>query len=337
MHPELFEIPFTNGLTVKSYGLMMVIGFLLAVTIIRKLSKNITPDSQMVTNAALYALIAGIVGARVFYVLHYFGKFRGDLLSVFAIWEGGLELLGGVLFAMTVIILYLRFHKLPVRRYLDILAVGLMVALAFGRIGCLLNGCCFGKPANLPWAISFPYGSFSFNSQIYWNPERNRIEPQLILPGEFSQVNMNEHGITPYDLKPLEKLTEQQKQMVKKGGKYCALGVHPTQLYSSAAAFICAFILYRFRERNLKAELKNMKKILMKPGSAFAAMLILYAVIRFSIEFLRDDNPYEFDHFTISQNIAIAMFVLGLVLMVIFQKLKNDKVDVTKLTSKNSC
>ncbi len=181
MHPELFRIPFTQ-LTVKSYGLMMVIGFLAAVHIIRKLSKNITPDPQMITNASLYSLVAGVIGARVFYVIHYFNTFKDDFLRAFAIWEGGLELLGGVVAAIAVIVLYLRYHKLPARQYLDILAIGLMLALAFGRIGCFLNGCCFGKPCDLPWAVRFPYSSYAYTSQVEPNPTRNRTVPQLNLP-----------------------------------------------------------------------------------------------------------------------------------------------------------
>jgi len=137
MHPQLFEIPLIH-VTLKSYGLMMVIGFLAAVTVIRYLSRDITPDPQYITNAALYSLIAGVLGARLFYVIHHFDQYRDDLLSVFAIWQGGLELLGGVILAIAVIFLYLVYHKLPIRRYLDILAIGLMLALAFGRIGCRL-------------------------------------------------------------------------------------------------------------------------------------------------------------------------------------------------------
>ena len=205
-----------------------------------------------------------------------------------------------------------------------------MVALAFGRIGCFFNGCCFGKTSSLPWAISFPYGSGSFNSQIYWNPQRNRLEPQLILPDDFSLANRNINGIAPYDLKPLEKLTDEQKQLVKKG-KYIAFTVHPTQLYSSAAAFACAAILYFFRKRNLNAELQNLKKRLTKPGSTFAAMLIIYGMVRFFLEFFRDDYPYKFDSITIPQCQAVAMIIGGAVLMTIFQKLQSDKIDVKKL------
>ncbi|RKY23736.1 MAG: prolipoprotein diacylglyceryl transferase [Planctomycetota bacterium] len=314
MFPELFEIPIIH-LTVKSYGLMMVLAFLTAVYLIRRLSRNITPDPQMITNAALYALIAGIFGSRLFYVVHHFDQFRGRLFSVFAVWQGGLELLGGVLLAIAVIALYCRRHKLPVRRYLDILAVGLMAALAVGRIGCFLNGCCFGKPTNLPWAVRFPYGSFVYRSQIYPNLERNRPEPQLVLPDDFFGY-YNENGVWSQGLKPKKYLSQWQKQMVE-NGKYRCLPVHPTQLYSSANGAVLCFLLYLFWRRS-----KVGNGLFAAPGCTFSLMFILYGFTRFFIEFVRDDNPYEFDGITISQNVCIVMILLGVVLMVIFQKMK---------------
>ncbi|MGE5296668.1 MAG: prolipoprotein diacylglyceryl transferase family protein, partial [Solirubrobacterales bacterium] len=89
MHPELFEIPIVH-LTVKSYGFMMVLGFLAGVTVIRYLSRHFTRDPQHITNAALYSLIAGVAGARAFFVIHYYDQFRGNWGSLFAIWNGGL-------------------------------------------------------------------------------------------------------------------------------------------------------------------------------------------------------------------------------------------------------
>lgn len=319
MHPELFTIPFTH-LTVKSYGLMLVIGFMAAVSLIRRLGRNITPDPQFVTNAALYSLIAGVIGARLFYVIHYFERFRGNLLSVFAVWQGGLELLGGVILAISVIIFYLWYHKLPIRRYLDILAIGLMVALAFGRIGCFLNGCCFGKPTNLPWAVRFPYNSFAYRSQVEPNLKRNRSDPQLKLPSDFFE-NVQKDGLWYPELKPKEELTQIQKSLVN-GGPYRCLPVHPTQLYSSASAFLGCLILYLFwrRYRNV-GKSKDTGKFFCKPGCTFGLMFVLYGFVRFLIEFVRDDNPFELDGLTISQNICIAMFIFGIVLMIIFQKI----------------
>lgn len=316
MHPELFRIPFTE-LTVKSYGTMLVVGFLSAVYVIRRLSRDITPDPDMITNASLYALVAGVAGARIFYVLHYYENFRGDFTGMFKIWQGGLELLGGVIGAVAVIILYLRYHKLPARRYLDILAIGLMLALVFGRIGCFLNGCCYGKPTDLPWAVRFPYGSLAYQSQVMPDLKRDRPEPELRIPADFF-----ESGV----LKPYNRLTDEQKQQVTKGPYRC-LAVHPTELYSSADAAILTGVLYLFWRRSRKAEGAGVRKIFTGAGSTFALMFILYGVVRFFEEYLRDDNPFEtagwtiYKGGTISQNLSIYMVIMGIVLMLIFQML----------------
>jgi phosphatidylglycerol:prolipoprotein diacylglycerol transferase len=329
MHPELFRIPFTQ-LTVKSYGLMLVVGFLLAVHVIRRLGRNITPDPQMITNASLYDLIAGVVGARVFYVIHYLDKYRGELVQFFAIWDGGLELFGGVFAAIVVIVLYMRYHKLPIRQYLDILAIGLMLALAIGRIGCFLSGCCFGKPSDLPWAVRFPTVTMRDNrleySLVYQNQvlpdlKRNRLEPELKLPANFF-----DSGI----LKPFDELSDEQKGIIMIGPYRC-LPVHPTQLYSSANAAVLALILYLFWKRSQSARLSKNLKLFTIPGSTFSLMFILYSVTRFFIEILRDDNPFEYGWWaiykggTISQNISIYAFVAGIVLMLVFQKLSADE------------
>lgn len=330
MHPELFKLPFVD-LTVKSYGLMMVIGFICAISLIRRLSRNITPDPQMITNAALYSLIAGVVGARIFYVIHYFGKFKGDLLSVFAIWKGGLEVLGGLFLAVSIILAYLYYHKLPIRRYLDILGIALVLALAFGRIGCFSNGCCYGKPSNVPWAVRFPYASIPYLSQIYPDVGRGRFEPQLKLPNDFSIFHNSQSGIVPQDLKPFDSLTAEQKEQVTKGPYRC-LPVHPTQLYSSALAFLGSFLLYLFWKRAQNAEVAGKNKFLIKSGSTFALMFILYGTARFFLEFLRDDNPFEtawwilYKGGTVSQNLGIYMVIFGGILMAVFAKMKPDAI-----------
>ena len=328
MHPELIEIPFVN-LTVKGYGLMMVVGFLAAVTLIRYLSRSFTKDPQHITNAALYSLIAGVVGARVFFVVHYFDSFRDEPLSVFAIWKGGLELLGGVLMAIAVILLYIRYHKLPLRHYLDVLAVGLMLALVFGRIGCFLNGCCYGKPTELPWGVRFPYGSFACRSQVQADPERGRAEPHLRLPPDYFGYFDKDGDYQP-GLKPWESLTPQQQEQVT-GGPYRCLPVHPTQLYTSASAAVLCLILYLFWRRAQKAEQIGKYPFATKPGSVFSLMFIFYGTMRFLMELVRDDNPFEIGRLTISQLIGIALVILGAVLIAFFAVARPER-----LTPENS-
>jgi phosphatidylglycerol:prolipoprotein diacylglycerol transferase len=321
MHPELFQLPFFH-LTIKSYGLMMVLGFLAAVSVIRYLSRHFTANPIHITNAALYSLIAGIVGARIFFVLHYPDQFRGDPWSVFAIWNGGLELVGGVLLAIGVIIFYIWYHKLPMRHYLDVLAIGLTAALIFGRIGCFLNGCCYGRPSEVPWAVQFPYGSFSYRSQVRPDLERNRPEPYVALPDDFFGYT-DEQGVH-VDLKPWKDLTPRQKELVTTG-PYHARAVHPTQLYSSAGALLLGLILYGFWRRSQRAEKTGRYPFLTRPGSTFSLMFILYSIMRFIMEAIRDDNPFETAGLTISQIFCIGLAALGVALVVFYTLSKPEK------------
>ena len=307
---------------------MMVVGFLGAVTVIRYLSRHFTRDPQLITNAALYALIAGVVGARAFFVIHYFDQYRDNPLRVFAIWNGGLEVIGGVMLAIAVILLYGRYHKVPIRHYLDTLAIGLLVALMFGRIGCFLNGCCYGQPTDLPWAVRFPYGSFSYSSQVKPDLGRHRLEPYFTLPQEYF-VPTAENGEDSSELKPAKYLTPQQLELVTTG-PYRALPVHPTQLYASLAAGLLALLLYGFLRRSQRAEATGRYGVLTRPGSIFSLMFILYAVMRFSVEMIRDDNPFEMAGLTISQLLCFALAALGVGLAIYFSLSKPEKLPSPK-------
>ncbi|MHC4881489.1 MAG: prolipoprotein diacylglyceryl transferase [Planctomycetota bacterium] len=310
MHPELFEIPFLH-ITVKSYGTLMVIGFLAAVWLMRRMMKRSGQNPDHIANVAMYALICGIAGARVFYVIHYHDLFRNRPMEVFAVWQGGLELLGGVIAAIVFLVSYLYFKKLPKRLYLDVLAVGLMVGLGFGRIGCLMNGCCYGKCSDASWAVQFPYGSPAFCSQTQPDPARGRDKPLLDLPDSYYSNGY---------LKEYDDLTEEQKQAVKEG-PYRALKVHPTQIYSSINAFILAGVLYTLWRRFGQK----------KPGVVLSSMFILYGTARFFLETLRDDNPFEgawwilYKGGTVSQNIGIYLLIIGAVLLTIFATRKSEK------------
>jgi phosphatidylglycerol:prolipoprotein diacylglycerol transferase len=323
MHPELISIPFLH-LTIRSYGLLLVIGFIAAVMVIRWLSRDFTVDPQHITNAALYSLIAGVIGARLFFVIHYFGaEFSGHLLRIPAIWTGGLELLGGVFLAVPVIIFYIWHHKLPMRHYLDALAIGLLAALVFGRVGCFLNGCCYGKPADVAWAVRFPYGSFAYRSQIRADPLRDRDQPRLHLPQDYFGYH-DKQGEYTDDLKPANYLTPQQLEEATHG-RYRCLAIHPTQLYESSGAVLLGLFLYAVLRRSRKAEQSGRYPLLTKPGSVFSLMFVFYGVMRFIIEGLRDDNPFEIDHLTISQLFGIGLVILGLVCLVFFTTAKPER------------
>ncbi len=129
--------------------------------------------------------------------------------------------------------------------------------------------------------------------------------------------------------KQYEDLTEEQKYEVTKG-KYRCLPGHPTQLYSSVCAALMCLMLYLFWRRSQKTP----DRIFAQPGSTFALAFILYGIVRFLIEYLRDDNPFEhrawimhifynvFKGGTVAQSLSIYMIILGVIFMAIFEKTK---------------
>lgn len=322
MHPELFEIPFIH-LTVKSYGTMMVIGFLAAVFVMGRIAKQAGYKPEDITNIALYALLTGILGARMFYVLHHRHQFTENFFSVFAVWQGGLEFLGGMILVIAFLVIYLQRRKLPMWEYLDILAIGVMIGLGFGRIGCFLNGCCHGRVIDSAVGIRFPYDSFAYNSQVRPDLARHRTEPYLKIDDDFFGYLFADGSWIPaaenkYDaaLKPFDKLTDTQKQLVTTGPYRC-MKVLPTQLYSSISAFLLAGAMYLFWRTYAWR----------RPGLIGAILLWTYGIMRFLIEYLRDDNPFEYAWWalykggTISQNICLYLIIFGVLLTIfIFRK-----------------
>jgi phosphatidylglycerol:prolipoprotein diacylglycerol transferase len=278
----------------------------------------------MLTNAAMYSLIAGVIGARVMYVLHY-RVYEQGLLDIFAIWKGGLELLGGVITAIIFLLIYLRRQSRDMLTSLDILSVALFLGIAIGRIGCFLNGCCYGQITDAPTGVIFPYGSIAYESQVYPDPARNRDEPYLELPAQFygwqtnqGWISAPEEGKFKAPLKPEKLLTPAEKELVSRQGPYHACPVHPTQLYSTTAHLLNCFLLYAFWTRLGSGSEKRCRK-----GVTFSVMFILYSIFRFAIEFVRDDNPYEIGTaFTISQLISVAMFAAGVIGIIYYSKRK---------------
>jgi phosphatidylglycerol:prolipoprotein diacylglycerol transferase len=103
-------------------------------------------------------MIGAILGARAVYVATYWQEeFAGQpLQEIFAIWHGGLVYYGGLIGASLAGLIFLRWKKLPVWKIADVLAPSIALGSVFGRVGCLLNGCCYGRACDLPWAIRFP-------------------------------------------------------------------------------------------------------------------------------------------------------------------------------------
>ena len=276
-----------------SYGLMLALGLLAGTGLLRRLARRGDLPAGPVSSVALVALVAGVLGARLAYVIEHWselagGSATGFLLDAASIASGGLVFDGGLVLALLGVIVYLRRRRLPIRRFLDILAIGAMVGLAFGRIGCFLNGCCYGDPCRDHWptAVRYPYAA---SPLIYPHPADRPYPPGTAISAVYrQQAESGGWGRVPPELLTVSaggaarlKAPEQLRTPAEiDAARHARSGpVHPAQLYAAAADVALAALLWLAWRRGRR------------PGAVFALMLVLYAVMRFGLEFIRNDNP----------------------------------------------
>lgn len=170
MYPTLIKI---GSLQVYSYGLFLFLSFLIGTKLVEIRAKKFGVTSESITNLALLTLIMVIAGARLLYVIFHWPEFQNDLIGIIAFWRGGLGGLmffGGFIFALASGLLYVHHKKMPVYKMLDAIAPALVLGEGLTRIGCFLNGCCFGKPTNSFLGVIFSHHSaagYTFHVPIH--------------------------------------------------------------------------------------------------------------------------------------------------------------------------
>lgn len=181
MHPILFEL---GPLRFYSYGLLLAVGFWVAMELSGRRARARGLDGGRIQSAAFVALLAGLVGARAAYVFLYWNIFRTDLLEIVRLDHGGLVFYGGFFAGIGAILVYLKRFKLPLWVSLDVMIPPLVLAHAIGRVGCFLNGCCYGKVTTLPWAVPIPADGFGHHpTQLYESLALGVIFFILTVPG----------------------------------------------------------------------------------------------------------------------------------------------------------
>jgi phosphatidylglycerol---prolipoprotein diacylglyceryl transferase len=190
MMPVIFRIP-GLGWDVPGYGLALMIGFFLSILWAIRRTARSGGSTDVIVNCGFISLVAGLVGARFMYVAHYWSQFanRGSALQVF--WsvldmrKGGLEVYGGFLAAIVAVVFYLWLSQNSIRWYMDIIAPSAALGHAVTRIGCFLNGCCWGGVCEqVPWAVRFPYGSPAQVQQCKAHGPEALLPAELLLFGE---------------------------------------------------------------------------------------------------------------------------------------------------------
>ena len=152
MHPILFEL---GPITIYSYGVLLAAAYLLGLWMAARRARQAGLDANKVLDLGIWVIIAALVGAKLLLFVVDFQQFTRSPQEFMTLLRSGGVFYGGLIAAVLVCIYQLRKHKLPLWTSGDLFAPGIALGYMVGRLGCLMAGCCFGKPTDVAWAVTF--------------------------------------------------------------------------------------------------------------------------------------------------------------------------------------
>ena len=161
MFPVIFYI---GGHPVRAWGLLVALGIMAGLWLATKLAEKENINSEKVVDFVVYALVAGILGARLWEVVFSWENYASNPVDALKVWNGGLSIQGAVIAGLITCILYAIKYKLSIWKFADILAPGLILGQGIGRIGCLLNGDAYGLPTTLPIGLIYKEGTTAYTA-----------------------------------------------------------------------------------------------------------------------------------------------------------------------------
>jgi len=334
-----------HGLAIRGYGIFLLLAIAsgAGLALLRCGYAGLTVDQ--VLGLGFWMMLAGIVGARLFYIIQKSEEFFADgisvketVVNVLDMTKGGLVVYGSLIGAMIAALVYLKIHRLSFAKTADLIAPGMVLGLAIGRIGCLMNGCCFGGVCDVPLpAIQFPAGSAPYMQQLSQgeligmqasentrSTEGYPLSVQSVESGSIAhdlgikagdEIGIRfpddqlirfqkENGDPDVDGRQLKGFVESRRQgslsVLISRLPARSLRTHPTQIYSAINALLLCLVLWFFW---------TVRK---SDGEVFALMLILYPIGRFMLELIRRDEMGLFGtDLTISQWVSIGAILVG--------------------------
>jgi phosphatidylglycerol---prolipoprotein diacylglyceryl transferase len=154
VHPEFIRL---GPLDIHTYGVFVAIGFIVGLAVATRRARHEGIDPERITDLGAWLIIAGMLGGKLFHIIFFWDDFLyGWRQEGVRSLREGFVFYGGFIVASLTAVAYTTVKKLPFFRVVDIFAPSLALGHAFGRLGCFFNGCCYGKPCSLPWAVTFP-------------------------------------------------------------------------------------------------------------------------------------------------------------------------------------
>lgn len=331
-----------GGLAIRGYGAMLLVAVASGVALTMYRAERVGVNPEICLSLGTWFFIWGIIGARAFYVIEYWERFQKPTLSetVFAILnltQGGLVVYGSLIAGGVALIVFVRKYHLPGLALADLIAPGVVLGVGLGRLGCFLNGCCYGGLSELPWAVQFPPEAPAYIDQVEHGrlflhglrfdgegespPVIAEVEPgsQAAQSGlekgdlvvavgkqEVRTVEQAQRGLfgrfgegAPVSISVADDATPHAWKIA--GAPPRSLPVHPTQLYSLIDALLLCGLLLAFEPYKRR------------DGELAALVLTLHPISRFLLEIIRIDEGAVFGTgMSISQNISIAIFLIGI-------------------------
>ncbi|MEX0977210.1 MAG: prolipoprotein diacylglyceryl transferase family protein [Pirellulales bacterium] len=335
-----------DGLAIRGFGTILLLAVLSGIGLTVYRARRVGLNPEIIFSLGTWLFIAGILGARLFYIIEYWPRFEKStpgetLLAMLNLTQGGLVVFGALLAGGAALIAFVYKNHLPGLALTDLIAPGVVLGVGLGRLGCFLNGCCYGGLSDLPWAVQFPPECPAYVDQVergvlfvhglifagsgHEPPIIERVEPGSpaerhgLKPGQRVAAigGIKVHTVEQAQSQLLRTFGEGQevavivaddaqlKSWTIPAGSPRSRPVHPAQLYSFFdATLLCLLVLaYEpFKRRD---------------GELTALVLTLHPVSRFLLEIIRIDESSVFGTgMSISQNISIAIFAVGVALWV---------------------
>lgn len=324
-----------EGLPIRGYGMMVLLGVLGGTWLAIRRGRRIGLDSDSVLSLIFWMFVPGVIGARAFYVIEYWPKFHyptlgATLAEVANFAKGGLVVYGSLIGGLIGLIAFSVKRRLPMMVLGDMIAPCLVLGLCFGRIGCMLNGCCFAGVCDASWAVTFPWGSPPFVHQVTHGQMPvfgMKLEADEVGQAVVASVEPTgpaaKAGIRPGMIVAMvagfrtPTLAEAAEALVlySQPGKDLEVGfgpdgpsvrfevaeplprslpVHPSQLYSAINAAVLLLLVLAI------------DPFCRRDGQLITFLLTLYPITRFLLEVIRTDESAVFGTgMSISQNVSI--------------------------------
>jgi phosphatidylglycerol:prolipoprotein diacylglycerol transferase len=190
MHSILLQIGSLPAL--RTYGLCMALGFLFGWFAVTRLCRRTGQDADNVTGLLPWLMLGSVFGARAAFVMEHWSEFEGNCLAILRVDQGGLMFYGGLIAAAAVLAVYARVHRQHLFQITDLILAVVPLGHAFGRVGCFMHGCCYGKLTHSCIGVCFPKGSPAWQEQLDADLIRHTAAQSLpVIPTQLIEAAAN--------------------------------------------------------------------------------------------------------------------------------------------------